>query len=131
MHIRGMQSSDGPVNPTKPSCSIGVGRALVRLLKTSAHGFNQYRFWEPQAKRVQEMLIKRYLRARGIAVKITSQFRDAYWLAAACNGLSGALRYHLLVMCDEQRSRHEQCGAARASADWLRVIRHADACIRI
>jgi aminoglycoside phosphotransferase (APT) family kinase protein len=87
-------------------------------------------FWEPEAKRVHDSLLKRYLRARGIGVELTPQFRDAYWLAAACNGLSGALRYHLLVMCDEQRSPDEQWRAARASADWLRVIRRADACVR-
>jgi aminoglycoside phosphotransferase (APT) family kinase protein len=88
-------------------------------------------FWEPETRRVQETLTKRYLRARGIAVELTPQFRDAYWLAAACNGLSGALRYHLLVMCDARRSPDEQRWAARASADWLRIIRRADACVRI
>ena len=88
-------------------------------------------FWEPEAKRVQERLTKRYLSARGIAVELTPQFRDASSLAAACNGLSGALRYHLLVMCDTRRSPDEQSWAARASADWLRVIRRADACVRV
>ena len=88
-------------------------------------------FWEPEARRLHDSLTKRYLGARGMALELTPQFRDAYWLAAACNGLSGALRYHLLVMCDPERSSNEQWWAARASADWLRAIRRADACVRI
>jgi hypothetical protein len=87
-------------------------------------------FWEPQARRAHDTLLRRYIRTRGLATAITRQFRDAYWLAGACNAFAGALLYHLAVMNDPARSRAVRATSARAAADWLRIVRRADECWR-
>jgi aminoglycoside phosphotransferase (APT) family kinase protein len=87
-------------------------------------------FWEPQARRAHDTLLWRYVRARGLATAITRQFRDAYWLAGACNAFAGALLYHLAVMNDSARSQAARATSARAAADWLRIVRRADDCWR-
>ena len=71
-----------------------------------------------------------YLRARGLAAGLTRQFRDAYWLAGACNAFAGALQYHLAVMNDPARPPAARATSTRAAADWLRIVRRADECLR-
>ncbi len=52
-----------------------------------------------------------------------------YWLAGACNVLSGALRYHLaLVHGWGAATPRVRSAAVRAARDALRIIRRADAC---
>jgi aminoglycoside phosphotransferase (APT) family kinase protein len=87
-------------------------------------------FWEPVARRAHDTLLLRYMRARGWGAAITRQFRDAYWLAGACNAFAGALRYHLSVMNDFSRAPRDRALALSAAADWLRIVRRADECCR-
>jgi hypothetical protein len=88
-------------------------------------------YWEPEAKRRHDTLLRRYLRARGVPETLTRQVRDQYWLAAACNVLSGSLRYHLAVATGwGEPSPDQRAAAFRAAADCLRIIRRADACWR-
>jgi hypothetical protein len=86
--------------------------------------------WEPEARRVHDTLLRRYLASRDSAQQLSQQFRDACCLAGACNALSGALRYHLAVLADERRNRREQRASDRAAADWLRIVRRADLSMR-
>lgn len=84
-------------------------------------------YWEPEAKRRHDTLLRHYLSARGRSDEVTRSLRDAYWFAAASNVLAGALRYHLAVAAGwssaPSRARAE---AARAARDHLRVLRRAD-----
>jgi hypothetical protein len=40
------------------------------------------------------------LAVRGLPTHLDQYLRERYWLAGMCNGLAGALRYHLLVAAD-------------------------------
>ena len=83
-------------------------------------------FWEPEAKRRHDTLLGGYLSARGYAGTLSSELRARYWLAAASNGLAGALRYHLWA-AQQARTRQAQRAAANAARDWVRVLRRAHA----
>jgi aminoglycoside phosphotransferase (APT) family kinase protein len=87
-------------------------------------------FWEPEAKRRHDSLLRRYLLARGLPAALSRDFRDACSLAGASNALSGALHYHLAVLEDPKTSRRAKDDSHRAAADWLRLIRRADTCFR-
>jgi hypothetical protein len=87
-------------------------------------------FWEPEARRRHDTLLVRYLAYRGEAPRLSSGFRDAYWLACGCNAFAGALRYHLVMAADPSKGDRDRWNSARAAADWLRVVRRADACWR-
>jgi hypothetical protein len=82
--------------------------------------------WEPEARKRHDALLGAYLEARGLPCRLSSDFRGAYWLAGACNGLAGALRYHLLAACDAA-DLQQRAAAAHQAAQWLRVLRRADA----
>jgi aminoglycoside phosphotransferase (APT) family kinase protein len=84
-------------------------------------------FWEPEARRRHDTFLGTYLRARGKDPRLSPDFRDACYLAGACNALSGALRYHLSVVCNPERRPIDQYNSWRATADWMRIIRRADA----
>ncbi|WP_437594824.1 phosphotransferase family protein [Sorangium sp. So ce1000] len=85
-------------------------------------------YWEPEAKRRHDTLLAGYLSARGFAAALTRPLRDAYWLAAASNALAGALGHHLWVTSLATATPKARIAAARSAADWLRVLRRADAC---
>ncbi|MGK3963824.1 phosphotransferase family protein [Sorangium sp. So ce118] len=90
-------------------------------------------YWEPEARRRHDTLLAGYLAARGLAPALTRPLRDAYWFAAASNALAGALGYHLAIASDTRAGQpggayDARAAAARNAADWLRVIRRADAC---
>lgn len=87
-------------------------------------------FWEPEARRLHDTLVCRYLAARGLQPKFLRCLREQYWIAAACNGLAGALRYHLLSFLDRNRPKGSRISAQAALLDWLRVVRRADAVCR-
>jgi aminoglycoside phosphotransferase (APT) family kinase protein len=52
-------------------------------------------YWEPDARRRHDTLLKRYLEASGRGSTLSSSVREHYGLAGASNALAGALRYHL------------------------------------
>jgi len=87
-------------------------------------------YWEPEARRRHDSLLTAYLVARGLPGVLTRDLRDAYWLAAASNVLSGALAYQLAVAGDPAVPTDTRAAALRAALDWLRVLRRADACWR-
>jgi hypothetical protein len=105
------------------------GRARVGSpLEDVASWLQSLGFWEPEARRRHDTLLRRYLVARGLPRHLGPEVRDAYWLAAASNGLAGALRYHLAVIDGwSQPTAARRAHSVRAAADWLRVIRRADA----
>jgi hypothetical protein len=84
-------------------------------------------FWEPHARRIQDCLLRDYRRACGLDDSLTPAYRSACWLAGACNGMAGALRYHLTVAADAQRDPETRRVSSMAAADWLRIVRRADA----
>ena len=83
--------------------------------------------WEPNARRRHDTLLRAYLEARGGSIDMTEAWRRRYWYASACNGLSGAIRYHLAVLADAQSSEHLRQHSSRALAEWERVIRRVAA----
>ncbi|WP_438029904.1 phosphotransferase family protein [Sorangium sp. So ce233] len=85
-------------------------------------------YWEPEARRRHDTLLAGYLAARGLSPVLTRPLRDAYWFAAASNALAGALGYHLSIAGAGGAAPDARAAAARNAADWLRVIRRADAC---
>jgi hypothetical protein len=105
------------------------GRARVgSALEDVSSWLQSLGFWEPEAKRCHDTLLRHYLASRGYATALTRPLRDAYWLAAACNVLSGALRYHLVVADGWRTSPPRlRAEAVRAARDQLRIIRRADA----
>jgi hypothetical protein len=88
-------------------------------------------FWEPEVRRRHDTLFRSYLRARQLSDHLSPELRELYWIAAACNAMAGALRYHLSVILDSARSDDEQFRSRGALQDWLRIVRRADACWRV
>jgi hypothetical protein len=88
-------------------------------------------FWEPEVRRRHDTLLRSYLRARQLSDHLSPELRELYWIAAACNAMAGALRYHLSVILDSARSDDEQFRSRGALRDWLRIVRRADACWRV
>ena len=84
-------------------------------------------FWEPEARRKHDTLLRHYLEARGFGTRLTPSLRSCYWIAAVSNGLSGAIRYHLHTCADTSAADSRRQSAYLALADWLRVVRRADA----
>jgi len=84
-------------------------------------------FWEPEVRRKHDTLLGMYLAARNLAPSPSDAVRDAYWLAAASNGLAGALHHQLAVATNSARPGRERDLALHVAHDWLRVIRRADA----
>lgn len=81
--------------------------------------------WEPEARRRHDTLLRAYLEARSSKQKITAELRTLYWYAAASNGLSGAIRYHLSVLMDPAYSSETKSESTRILRSWERVIRRA------
>jgi hypothetical protein len=82
--------------------------------------------WEPEARRRHDTLFSRYLAARGLAPRLTSDVRDLYWFAAASNALAGALAFHLATLAEQPRYDPSSPAACAARA-WLRALRQARA----
>lgn len=81
--------------------------------------------WEPEARRRHDTLLRAYLDARRVPQPLDRDLRERYWLAAAANGLSGAIRYHLSVLGDRVSTPRRRHDAHRALQAWARVIRRA------
>lgn len=81
--------------------------------------------WEPQARQRHDQLLTRYLHVRGIEA-INSEVRDHYWLAAGCNSLAGALRFHLKVALQMDEGTAERQYHIGLASRWMAIIRRAD-----
>lgn len=84
-------------------------------------------FWEAEAGRRHDSLLRAYLTAYGMKDHLSQEVRAAYWLAGASNALSGALLHHLQTAGDATLSVNRRSRSVRAAEAWLRVIRRADA----
>jgi Ser/Thr protein kinase RdoA (MazF antagonist) len=82
--------------------------------------------WEPQARRLHDTLLRTYLAAQGLEPVLDREFRRLYWVAGACNALSGALRYYLVTL-QQARTPAAQAKALALAQKWLRLLRRADA----
>lgn len=82
--------------------------------------------WEPEMRRRHDSLLQRYLVARGLSPRLSTELRDLYWFAAASNALAGALGVHLEALAD-QRELDPHGPSARSARDWLRIARQARA----
>lgn len=83
--------------------------------------------WEPEARRRHDTLMRIYLDARCTPQPFACDVRVDYWLASACNGLSGAIRYHLAVLSDSATTEAARYDSGRALIAWERVVRRAAA----
>jgi aminoglycoside phosphotransferase (APT) family kinase protein len=79
--------------------------------------------WEPEARRRHDTLMRTYLDARRTRQRFGSDMRVDYWLASACNGLSGAVRYHLSVLSNKAVTDAARYDSERALIAWQRVAR--------
>lgn len=84
--------------------------------------------WEPRARRSHDRLFRHYLKARNMSPVLTREVRDHYWIAAACNVLAGALKYHLWVACEAGADTPEFHHAMRLAEDSVRIIHRAHVC---
>jgi aminoglycoside phosphotransferase (APT) family kinase protein len=118
-------------NGTQSVIFLDWGRArLGSPLEDVSSWLQSVGFWEPEVKRRHDTLLRSYLGARSLPDQISPELRELYWIAAACNAMAGALRYHLAVMLDPGRTDQERSGAFRAMQDWLRIVRRTDTCWR-
>lgn len=83
-------------------------------------------YWEPEARRRHDTLLRDYLSARGSDTELSSDLRAAYWMAGASNALAGALRYYCSLAMSST-DVEDRAKAIHAAANWMRVIVRADA----
>ena len=83
--------------------------------------------WEPEARRRHDTLLRTYLASRSVPQPITAELRKHYWFASASNGLAGAIRYHIAVLCDRASGGATRVDSQQALHAWERVIRRAAA----
>lgn len=81
--------------------------------------------WEPRVARRHDRLLRDYLEAAGARPRLDPGFRDAYWLAGACNAMAGALRFRVAAAA-QARTERERRHALAAAAPWARALRRAD-----
>ena len=86
--------------------------------------------WEPEARRRHDTLLRTYLEARGLPPVLPPGLRRLYTLASACNGLAGAIRYHLTVLSNGDSSDSARRDSRQALDAWQRVIRQAALLLR-
>jgi hypothetical protein len=82
--------------------------------------------WEPTLCTQRQMLLRHYLRARGLPLGLGREVALSYWVAAACNALAGALQYHLRQALGADQVPSQQVEAVRAVRDHGRAIQWAD-----
>lgn len=123
--VRRRQAAERPV-------FLDWGRARVGSpLEDVSSWLQSLGFWEPQARRRHDTLLKEYLKARGMTRRLSRDVRDAYWIAGASNLLAGAVRYFLWAATTAHPpGSPKSVESFYAAADGLRVIRRADACWR-
>ncbi len=109
---------------------IDWARARVgSVLEDVSSWLQSLAYWEPEARRRHDTLLMSYLRARNQEPRLSSELREAYWMAAASNALAGALRYYL-VIADGSSNQAKRARAAHAARDWIRMIERAHALSR-
>ena len=86
--------------------------------------------WEPESRRRHDSLLQAYLAARAVPRALSRRVREDYWLASACNGLSGAIRYNLAVVADPASSEGARAQSRHALNEWERLIRGAASILR-
>jgi aminoglycoside phosphotransferase (APT) family kinase protein len=79
--------------------------------------------WDAEVRRRHDMLLGIYLSARSEKIPFNAELRDNYSLAAACNGLTGAIRYHLSVAADSASPPRTRARAQQALEHWQRIVR--------
>lgn len=82
--------------------------------------------WEPEARRRHDTLLQAYLEARSLKQRITTELRTLYWYASVCNGLSGAIRYHLVVLIDPACPGSAKSDSERILRSWERAVRRVN-----
>ncbi|MFD2649763.1 phosphotransferase family protein [Devosia albogilva] len=85
------------------------------------------RQWEPEAMSAHDTLLRRYLSALGLDARLADGVRSAYWVAAACNLLSGALTVHLWHALEHGGNEQQKAQAIAMAHNCLRVVRRAHA----
>ena len=114
--------------PQPEAVLIDWGRARVGSpLEDIASWLHSLGCWEPEARRRHDTLMRAYLDARRIRGPFAGEVRRDYWLASACNGLSGAIRYHLAVLSDAGATESARYNSGRALRAWERVVRRTAA----
>lgn len=109
-------------------CFLDWGRArLGSPFEDLASWLHSLGCWEPEARRRHDTLLRAYLDARDAPQPITAGLRIACAFASACNGLSGAIRYHLFVLGDRGAEENTRWHSQRALVAWERVIRRVAA----
>lgn len=110
---------------------VDWGRARIGSpLEDVASWLQSLGAWEPQARRSHDSLLRAYLAAHDRGWHLDAELRTRYWLAGACNGLAGAIRYHLWRASDPGSPERGRADATRALYAWRRVIRRAAIAVR-
>ena len=86
--------------------------------------------WVPEARRRHDTLLRCYLQHRARPQGLTASVRQLYHSASACNGLAGAIRYHIWVLAESDASQSARAMSRQALHAWERVIRHAAGLLR-
>lgn len=131
----------GDVHPGNVILRVGGGPTEVALidwgrarlgspLEDVASWLHSLGCWEAEARRRHDTLLSAYLRARRDGGVAGTEFRALYALASACNGLAGAIRYHLSVISDIAAPAQARGASTHAVAQWQRVIRRAASLLR-
>lgn len=81
--------------------------------------------WDLEMRRRHDSLLRWYLQSRRPMLTLDAACRERYWLASACNGLAGAIRYHVSVIGAPDTRPRARRDSMRALAEWQRVIRGA------
>lgn len=109
---------------------IDWGRArLGSPLEDVASWLHSLGCWEPEARRRHDTLLRVYLESRRAPERITSALRRDYWLASVSNGLAGAIRYHVAVVCNASSDERMRSASQQALREWERVVRRGAALI--
>lgn len=109
---------------------IDWGRARIGSpLEDVASWLHSVGCWEPEARRRHDTLLRAYLESRRAPLRITPALRRDYWLASVSNGLGGAIRYHIAVVCDPASDEAGRSASQQALHAWERVVRRGAALI--
>jgi aminoglycoside phosphotransferase (APT) family kinase protein len=83
--------------------------------------------WDLEARRRHDSLFTAYLRLNQPAARLEAAIRANYWIASACNGLRGAICYHIAVLTDPRTVPRARRTSRHALNEWQRVVRGAAA----
>jgi aminoglycoside phosphotransferase (APT) family kinase protein len=131
----------GDVHPGNVILRANSGSASVALIDWSrtrigspledvASWLHSLGCWEPQARRRHDTLVKAYLGTQREQRPLCRDFRTAYWLASASNGLAGAIRYHLATLGADEADDVARYHSTRALRAWLRVVRRVSTLLK-